>query len=104
MMVGPKKTTSLKQKGSDSMENVVTLVGQMGWPIASAILVMWFAYQLVIRGENERKEERESHQAEMAAITTAINANTDAIKANAVVLASVKEMLNTLKEIKGGAE
>lgn len=68
------------------MENITALVGQMGWPIASAVLVMWFAYQLVVRGEQERREEREAHRKEVEAMTAAINNNT-------LVLQSLKERL-----------
>lgn len=76
------------------MEQVTALIGQMGWPIASCVLVMWFAYQLVIRGEAERKEEREAHKKEMEAITQAINANTVAISNNAAILKVLEEKLN----------
>lgn len=69
------------------MENMVQLVGQMGWPIASCIMVMWFAYQLVVRGEQERKDEREAHRKEVEAMTAAINNNT-------LVLEALKEKLD----------
>lgn len=68
------------------MEQIVTLVGQMGWPIASAIMCFWFCFQLITRSEAERKEEREAHSKEMEAITQAINANT-------LVLEALKERL-----------
>lgn len=68
------------------MEEIMTLIGQVGWPIASAVLVMWFAYQLIVRNSDERKSDREAHQKEMEAITQAINNNT-------LVLEALKERI-----------
>lgn len=76
------------------MEQITALIGQMGWPIASCVLVMWFAYQLVIRGEAERKEEREAHRREMDAVTQAVNACTQAIADNTIILKMLEEKLN----------
>lgn len=41
------------------MDEIVTLIGQTGWPIASAVICMYFSYQtmmkvlLVINSNNE---------------------------------------------------
>lgn len=65
---------------------ITSLVGSVGWPIVSSLLLMWYVNQINLRWTSERETERQSHSKEMEAITSAINANT-------VVLEALKEKI-----------
>lgn len=68
------------------IQEITSLVGSVGWPIVSSLLLMWYVNQINLRWTNERDIERQSHSKEMEAITSAINANT-------VVLEALKEKI-----------
>lgn len=74
------------------MEAIAALITQFGFPIACALILMWYVWNKDTRYQEERKEseslqreerkeEREAHKQEMTAITAALNANTEAINA-----------------------
>lgn len=68
------------------IQEITSLVGSVGWPIVSSLLLMWYVNQINLRWTNERDIERQAHSKEMEAITSAINANT-------VVLEALKEKI-----------
>lgn len=68
------------------IQEITNLVGSVGWPIVSSLLLMWYVNQINLRWTNERDIERQAHSKEMEAITSAINANT-------VVLEALKEKI-----------
>lgn len=68
------------------MAEVTSLIGTLGWPIVCCLLMMKYITTQDTKRAEERKLEREAHQKEMEAITSAINANT-------LVLESLKERL-----------
>lgn len=68
------------------MAEVTSLIGTLGWPIVCCLIMMKYVAHQDDKRTEERKQEREAHQKEMEAITNAINANT-------IVLESLKEKL-----------
>lgn len=51
---------------------VVTIISQFGFPIAVALVLMWYIYKM----NQEQKEERKAHKEEIDKLSKAVNNNT----------------------------
>lgn len=62
-----------------SMQDIVTMITTLGFPIVACLLLGWFVKYQTDRYEEELKEIRKDHKQEVQRMTEAINNNTLAL-------------------------
>lgn len=61
------------------MQDIITMITTVGFPIVACLLLGWFIKYQTDRYDEELKDIRKEHRAEVAKMTEAINNNTIAL-------------------------
>lgn len=61
------------------MQDVITVIGQLGFPIACAVTCMWYVKYSADKNREQISAMNEQHRIEMQDVTTAVNNNTIAL-------------------------
>ena len=62
-----------------NIADVVSIITQIGFPIAACIFMGWFLKDLINKQREETKELNQQHKEEMLSFRTAIDNNTEAL-------------------------
>lgn len=62
-----------------NIADIVSIITQIGFPIAACIFMGWFLKDLINKQREETKELNQQHKEEMLSFRTAIDNNTEAL-------------------------
>lgn len=80
------------------MTEVLELIGQYGFPIVYALLLMFYIYKRDESNREDRKQEMEAHHKTVETMTECINRNTEMMGRNNSMIEQVLKYVEGVKQ------